>query len=188
MSRAAFTRKRVGYLLFVISAIGIFIGWLYFDKYNLPNEPGAIETGIQALLDEGRPDRVQPKVIEVRQLGSSASYVALLQLQDKQIGYAQLLRGWNGRFQLVRAGYGSSPVSYEEVETDEGRYGIILGRNAGLQLDHVTAKLAGDYIFTVGVAGEGLFMKLQRLPRQLQRTTPVTLEAFDEDNRVIEQF
>lgn len=74
-------------------------------------------------------------------LDDTKSSIALFQLENADIGYAHLIKDLNGKYEFDVIGYGSNKVSYEEIKTNRGMYGILVGKNRELRIEHITAKL-----------------------------------------------
>lgn len=171
-----------------ICLIVLFIGYLlyYFSQHNIENDNVSIQTGLRDWLNRGRVEDISPNVLEVVRLDNSNSYIVLFQLENNNMGYSQLIKGLNGKFKILRAGYGTNVVSYKDIETNKGMYGILVGYNPNFKIDHLVAKLMyEEFSFTVDVSKDEKFIKYEKLPTELKETFPAEITFFDKNNNVI---
>ncbi|CAM3087859.1 hypothetical protein PALU110988_00370 [Paenibacillus lupini] len=158
----------------------------YMNKYHIDNDYATIQSSLKDELNRGSVDKLNPKLIETVRLGESSSYIALFQLENNEIGYSQMIKGLNGKFKFERAGHGTNIVSYEDIHTNKGNYGILVGHNPGQKINHISAKLINEeFEFNADVSSDRIFVKDEKLPSNLKEIFPAELTFYDENNRVI---
>lgn len=173
--------KKVTYSVIVTVLICISYLLIYFSQYHIKNDHISIESNVKKWL------QFTPTVLQTVQLNNSNSYIVLFKSENSTIGYAQLLKGWNGKFRIERSGYGTNMISYEAIETNEGVYGILVGKNPDLKIDHISVKLVnGRFSFSANVSKDENFVKYQQLPSDIAHIFPAELTYFDIQNNQIQ--
>ncbi|MFF2015080.1 hypothetical protein [Paenibacillus sp. NPDC058177] len=158
----------------------------YFNQYHIDDSNVSIQSNLNSWLNRGDKEQISANLIKVVRLNHSNSYIALFQLENDDIGYSQLIKGLNGNFKIELAGYGSNVVSYENIRTNEGMYGILVGKNPSLKINHITTKLIhGEFSFTTDISKDEMFVKYKKLPSDLKKTFPAELTFYDANNTVI---
>lgn len=159
----------------------------YMNKYHIDNDNISIQSSLKDELNRGSVDELNPKLKETVRLGESSSYIALFQLENNEIGYSQMIKGLNGKFKFERAGSGTNIVSYENIHTNKGDYGILVGHNPDQKINHILAKLINEeFEFNADVSKDRLFVKYEKLPSKLKDASPAELTFYDENNKVIQ--
>lgn len=178
--------KKVIYLLSIIAIISIGYSFYYFNQYNIEDKRATIQSSLKEWSDRGS-GSIDPDVIEVVQLDDTSSYIVLFQTQSKNIGYAHFIKGWNGKFKIKNSGHGTNIVKYQIIKTNKGMYGILVGKNPDLKIDHIKANLYyGDFSFKSNVNADEKFIRYQQLPPDIEKPFPAELTFFDKKNSVIE--
>jgi hypothetical protein len=177
--------KRIaGFLLIFTAAIGGSI-YYYTTQYDVEMDDRSVQTAVKTFLDRGEPG-IDPELIEVVQIADTRSHIAMFQLKNGNMGYAHMIRGFNNRFKIDHAGYGTNSVTYESVETNKGLYGMLLGGNRELEIHRIKAGLIHeDFSFTADVSGERIITQFIKLPEGLSMPFPAELTFFNEDNQII---
>ncbi|WP_456275059.1 hypothetical protein [Bacillus sp. AK031] len=177
--------KRIaGFLLIIAAAIGGY-GYYYTTQYDVELDDRSVQTGVKTFLQRGE-SGIDPELIEVVQIADTSSRIAMFQLKNGNMGYAHLIRGFNNKYKIDHAGYGTNTVTYESVETNKGLYGMLLGGNRELEIQHIKADLIHeDFSFTADVSGERIITQFIKLPEDLSIPFPAELTFFNEDNQII---
>ena len=155
----------------------------YFNQYDINNDEQSIQTGLNDWLNRGNRDEINSKLIEVVQLDVSKSYIALFQLENDDLGYPHLNKGLNGKFKMEHSEHGTNGISYEEIKTNRGMYGILFGKNSNHKIDHISAELTmKNFSFASDVSEDEVFVKYKKLPSQFKQTFPAVLTYYDKNN------
>jgi hypothetical protein len=177
--------KRIAVILLIAAAaIGGFV-YYYTTQYEVKMDNRSVEAGVKLFLARGKPG-IDPELIEVVQVADTNSHIAMFRLKDGNMGYAQLVKGFNNRFKIDHAGYGTNSVTYESAETNKGMYGMLVGENRELEIQSIKADLIHeDFSFTADVSGERIITQFIKLPEELSMPFPAELTFFNEDNQII---
>lgn len=168
----------------------IFIGacavWYMNWQYPIHDD----ESAIQWELNEWQRDTAAThevfNVISTTQLGESSSHIILFETSSNGIGYARMIKGWNGQFKITESGWGPD-VSYHDIDTNDGTYGILIGTNPELRIDHVTVESTReDYRFTAELPEEYSFLLYEKLPDGVNSAFPADFTFFDEAGEEIQ--
>lgn len=167
----------------------ILIGYsIYYTKqYNIQNNKKTIQTNVKEFINIGEEQEMNPKVVKVVQIDNSKTFIALFQINSRNmVGYALLEKGINKRMKIVRANYGDNKVSYSDIKTNNGKYGLITGINQNLNIDHINVGLMYEkYTFTSNVSNELYFIKYKKLPNKLTKTFPAEFICYDKNSFVL---
>jgi hypothetical protein len=179
--------KKVIYFSLFLIVLCIGYSLYYLNQYHIDNENVSIQSNLNDWLNRGSTEQISPNVIEVVRLDNSNSYIVLFELENNDIGYSQLIKGLNGMPKIERAGYGTNVVSYEKIKTNQGMYGILIGKNPNLKIDHISVKLMHEEIgFTTDVSKDEKFVKYEKLPSDLEENFPAELTFYDKNNTIIQ--
>lgn len=132
----------------------------YSEEYHIENNEKSIQTNLTKWLNRGSGGEMSPHVKEIVRLGASDTYITLFQLEDHRIGYAQMIMGWNGKLKIGQSGYGTNEVSYRNIDTNQGMYGVVISQDE-------------------------LFIKFEKLPKDLNETYPARITCYDQYNNLI---
>ncbi|MBT2685036.1 hypothetical protein [Bacillus sp. ISL-37] len=177
--------KKAGYLVIFVAVMAIGYGIYYSNQYPIEDNPAAIQTGLQewSNRDSGS---INPEVIKSVQLDDTNSYIVLFQTDNGEMGYAHLIKGLNGKYKIDHSGYGTNIVSYQKIKTNKGMYGILIGKNPQLKIDHIEAELySGEYSFESNVKGEERFIAFEKFPENTEQPFPAELTFYDENGSEI---
>ncbi len=178
--------KKVIYLFLFVAIIFIGYSWYYFDQYHIEDNRTAIQSNFKEWINRDS-ESIEPDVIEVVQLDNTSSYIVLFQIQSSNIGYAHFIKGWNGNFKIDHSGHGTNIVSYKKIKTNKGMYGILVGKNPDLSIDHIKADLSyDDFDFTANVSTNEKFVRYKQLPNDIEKPFPADLTFYDKNGSVIE--
>ncbi len=66
-------------------------------------------------------------------------------------------------------------------------YGIIVGKNPNLKIDHIIADLYyGDFNFNSNVSADEKFVRYEKIPSDIEEPFPAELTFYDKEGSVIE--
>ncbi|BBI34014.1 hypothetical protein [Cohnella abietis] len=165
--------------------IGITAVSHYVNQYQIKNDTTHIQSRLNDWLNRGNNSNVNPHVLQVIQLDKSTTYIALFQIENEIVGYAELIKGFNHKLKLKSSSYGPN-ISYKDIKTNKGIYGVLVGKNSNLQIDHISTSLSEqDYSFISTVVNEKQFVKYEKLPQHLSKTYPAVITLYDEKNNLL---
>lgn len=177
--------KKVVYLFLLVAVILIGYTLIYFNQYHIEDDQTAIQSSLTEWLHNGTD--IQPEIKEMVQLDDTNSYIGLIETQDGHVGYAHFIKGWNGKFKIKRSGHGSNIVDYQKIETTNGMYVVLVGRNPDLTINHIKAELEyEEFNFIVNVSSDELFVRYKHLPKDIKEPFPAELTYYDKNNLEID--
>lgn len=179
-------RKKIIVLLLLIAG-GSYIIY-YNNQYSIVDEKASIEAALTEWLNRVPGETYKPTVIQFNHLAETTSHVVLYthDTGGHFVGYAQLIKGWNGKFKIHQSGEGNNIVSYNFVNTDNGRYGIIIGSNPEFQIDRISASAyEEDFTMTEDVPKKETFIIYRRLPDKLKQPLLPYLTLLDKNEKEI---
>jgi hypothetical protein len=164
---------------------------VYYNKeYHIENDNLSIQSNIEKWINRGYNEIVyNPKLLEITNLPKTNSYIALFELSDNDFGYAELIKGINGKYKIKKSQFetGLSLIDYEEVDTGKIKYVILYCKNQYKMIDHILIKSHyEDYSFTADVANDEMFLRFDEVPSNIQYPYAVDLTYYDKDNNVIQ--
>ncbi|MFD2045490.1 hypothetical protein ACFSTA_17540 [Ornithinibacillus salinisoli] len=183
--------KKVKYLISIIilcTAITLPL-YIHSHQYTLENEESSIETHLNDWINKENDYReVIPAIIDIFQIGDSNTNIVLFQTDDENmIGYASYLKGWNGKLKAVHYSFGTDKIYFEDIQTNKGKYGIILGMNPNLLIDHINVDLIDkDLHYVVEVSKEERFLKYKKLPKKMKDHVYAELILKDDNSNPLE--
>lgn len=176
---------KIKYVILFIIIISIGYSWFYFNQYHIEDKRTDIQSSLEEWSNRGS-GNIEPDVIDVVQLDDTNSYIVLFQTESNHIGYAHFIKGWNGKFKIEHSGHGTNIVDYQKIKTNKGMYGILVGKNPDLQIDHVKANLYHEsFNFTSNVSDDEKFVKYEMLPENVKKPFPAELTFFDKNDTKI---
>ncbi|MBD8015130.1 MULTISPECIES: hypothetical protein [Planococcus] len=181
-------KKKLLFALLCILVIGVGYTVFYVNQYSVKDNRASILADLTTWESRGSEEEIEIKILKMTQINHTTSYVVLFETADKYVGYAHLLKGWNGQFKIVESGAGTNIVKYRDLKTNQGVYGILAGKNPDLQIDHITAKSEftdEDFSFTSPIPEDATFLVYKKLPEDLKETF-LTFTLYDENGKVIE--
>ncbi|MFG6116704.1 hypothetical protein ACGTN9_16255 [Halobacillus sp. MO56] len=179
--------KKVIYLLLFVSIIFIIYSFNYFNQYHIEDKTTSIQSELKEWINRGS-GLIEPEVIKRVQLDDTNSYIASFRTKSGNIGYAQLIKGWNGKFKIVVAGHGDGDdvVDYQKIKTSDGIYGVVVGRNPDMKIDHIKTDLYDEeFNFTSTVSSDKTYVKYHMLPPDIENPFPAEVTLFDKNNTEI---
>lgn len=178
--------KKIIYFIIIFSIISIGYSLNYLSKYHIEDNKTVIQSSLKDWLNRGS-GSIDPDVLNIVQLDDTSSYVVLFETQNSNIGYAHLIKGWNGKYKIDQSAHGTNVVSYRKIKTIKGIYGILVGKNPGLKIDHIKVDLYyGNFIFTSNVSTDKKFVRYEKLPNDVEKHFPAELTYYDNDGSEIE--
>ncbi|WKA56516.1 hypothetical protein [Planococcus shixiaomingii] len=181
-------KKKLLYVPLCIVVIGFGYTLFYFNQYSTEDNRASIHADLTTWENRGSEEKIEIKILKMTQIDNTTSYVVLFETADKNIGYAQLLKGWNRQFKIVQSGSGTNFVKYRDLKTNQGMYGILAGKNPNLQIDHITAKSEftdEDFSMSLTIPKDENFLAYKKLPSNLKETF-LTITLYDENGKEIE--
>lgn len=180
--------KKVIYLLSFVSIISIGYYFYYINQYDIEDKRAAIQSSLNEWANRGMGSgSIDAEVIEVVQLDETSSYIVLYETQSNHLGYAHYIKGWNGKFRIEHSGHGTNIVKYQKIKTNNGMYGILVGKNPDLKIDYIKAdSYYGDFNFKSNVNGDEKFVRYEKLPIDIEKPFPAELTFYDKNGSVIE--
>lgn len=180
--------KKVLYVFLFVTAILIVYTSIYFNQYHIEVDRTAIQSSLIEWLYNGPdidPD-LKPAIKEMVQLDDTSSYIGLIQTTGGNVGYAHFIKGWNGKFKIIRSSPRGNTVHYQKIETTNGVYGILFGINPNLAIDHIKV-IYDDFNFIANVSTDELFVRYKHLPKDIKEPFPAELTFYDKNDSVIDR-
>jgi hypothetical protein len=174
-------------LLVFILSIAFYIRYYkqqeYDKKYYISLNESSIESHLKVWLIRDDGMKLDPKVFDIQQLGSSSTYMVLFELEKNTFGNAELVKGRNGKLRIKESSYGDFLMyDYEDIKTNKGRYYLVLGKNPDLVVDHL--KVIVDhkkaYSYLVDVSKDKFFYHYKKIPDELDQRTKILY--YDKNN------
>lgn len=182
--------KRVLIIFIFIIAISSIIALYYNKEYQIENDNISIQLNISERLNsDNNKVAYNPKSIEITNLPKTNSYIALFQVNNNDFGYAELVKGKNGKFKIrnFQVELGLSLIDYQEVDTGKINYVILYGKNQYKMIDHILIESQyEDYSFTADVANDEIFLRYDEVPSNIKYPYAVDRTYYDKDNNVIQ--
>jgi hypothetical protein len=168
----------------------LFIGacavWYMNWQYPIHDDESAIQLGLNEWQRDTFMTHEVFTVSSTTQLGESSSHVILFETASSGIGYAKMSKGWNGQFKITESGWGQN-VSYHNIQTNKGTYGVLIGINPEHRIDHVTVESTDeDFRFTAELPEEYSFLVYEKLPEDLSSTFFADFTFYDAAGEEIE--
>lgn len=178
--------KKWFWLLLLLLLIPIGLAANYFNQYTIENNEADIESALIKWQSRGNSTEFRLKIKDTAQLENTNSKIVLFETPDENIGYAHLIKGWNGNYKINVSGWGTNMVSYHDIKTDKGMYGVFIGKNPKAEIKHVTAKLSKQDSDFSSVVPEGKqFIIYKKLPARLNGTNLLEIYLFDKNGKEI---
>ncbi|CAH2716027.1 hypothetical protein BACCIP111895_03211 [Neobacillus rhizosphaerae] len=167
-------RKKLMYLILLVF---VFSSALYFGhyinqqeynrKYSIGFNESSIQYNLKNWLNRNDGSNLNPKIFDIKKLGSSSSYMVLFELENKVIGNAQLVKGRNNKLRIKQASYGDlNAYTFEDIKTNKGRYFLVMGKNPELMIDHIDVKVdyTMTYSYPINVSKDEFFYNYKNIP------------------------
>lgn len=150
-------------------------------EYPIEKENEAIEKHVIEWVSRSQ-HIPEPQLKNVMHLGSSDTYIAFYTI-GTNTAIAVLKEGINGKLKIVQSSTGNSVASYESIETNEGYYGAVRGRNPGNQIRSLKVEVQSTFIqFELNVPKQPYFVLVKKLPDEIKEQTYGDLFFFNQEN------
>lgn len=181
--------KKMSLIIAFVLILGVASILFYTNQYSIADEEQTIYTNLIEWQNRGSDFDFQLTILDIVQIDQSRSSIVLFETSGNNIGYAHLIKGWNGKYKIVGSGWGDSLVSYTDIKTSNGVYGILIGKNTDLKIHAITAvTVDGLHEFSSIVADADTFIRYEKLPRNLKQTFVSELVFFDKDGQILDPF
>ncbi|KOF08911.1 hypothetical protein AC739_17530 [Planococcus glaciei] len=178
--------KKWSLLLLLLLLIPVGFAANHFNQYTIEDTGADIESALVEWQSKGNSTEFQLKLISTEQLENTNSKIVLFETPDENIGYAHLIKGWNGKYKINVSGWGTNMVSYHDVKTDKGMYGVFIGKNPKAEIKQMTAKLSKqDFDFSSVVPEGKQFIIYKKLPANLKETDLLEIYLYDKNAKEI---
>lgn len=173
-----------------ISAFLLIIGFAYIlfsaNQYTIADEENEIYASLLEWQNKASDFEFEMVILGITQIDQTSAHIVLFETSANNVGYAHLIKGWNGKYKIIGSGWGDNVVTYSDIQTDQGIYGILVGKNTDLEIDHIRAlTVDGDYEFTSSVTGAETFVRYHKMPSNLEETFVSDLTFFDKNGEVL---
>ncbi|EDL64869.1 hypothetical protein [Bacillus sp. SG-1] len=177
-------KKNIILLLFLFAAAGTMY---YYKQYNVKADKASVQNKVQSFINRGEAVEKKLEVMKIVQLDETNSYIAMFQLENGNIGSSHLEKGFNNRYKIMHAGYGTNEAWFEDVSTADGKYGVLIGKNSELDIDTIEAKLIHEeYSFSIDVSQQPVILEYIKLPKELTSTYPAEITLYNEQNQIMQ--
>lgn len=178
--------KKWSLLLLLLLLIPVGFAVNDFSQYEIEDTGADIESALVEWQSKGNSTEFQLKLLSTKQLENTNSKIVLFETPDENIGYAHLIKGWNGKYKINVSGWGTNMVSYHDIKTDKGTYGVFIGKNPKAEIKRVTAKLSKqDTDFSSAVPEGKHFIIYKKLPARLKETNLLEIYLYDKNGKEI---
>lgn len=171
----------------LLMIIGVIYILNYNHRFNVKNDEHLTEN-IEEWLSRGNEKITLNNHVKLHQLGNSNSYIGFLQFKSKKLGIVKLDKGWNGKFQIIFAGYGTNDLKYQTVNSKDGRFGVVYGSNPQGKIHFIKVELLSyDYQYSTNInSNQDFFMKIDRLPKAIKSNdASENIITYDQDHKEI---
>jgi hypothetical protein len=128
----------------IVAIIAIVSVVQYYQSYHIQDSPEAIEKEIEHRL---RAD------IEIRSIQTMNNKLVFAFTMGTTLGSGELIKGFNGRYKYYYAGYGTNEIRERIIETQNGQFLMLTGRN-NLSIKHITAFIEDESYDVIIPEGE----------------------------------
>ncbi|MDQ0429447.1 hypothetical protein QOZ98_002275 [Planomicrobium stackebrandtii] len=174
--------KKLVYAALLLGVIGLGCMFFYMSQYVIQNEEAAIHKELTDWQSRGEDVEFEFTTLDMVQLDDTSSHVVFFETPDRNVGYAHLIKGWNGKFKINQSGWGTDLVSFSDLKTNKGTYGLVTGKNQGLEIDHIKAESNDrNFSFTFTLPKEENFLVYEKLPGNLKNTFLPHITLYDEN-------
>ncbi|MCJ7843535.1 hypothetical protein MUB24_22200 [Lederbergia sp. NSJ-179] len=176
-------KKSILIVFLAITIITFVLVFRYFNlkEYNIEFSKSSMEKFLTEKI-ERRPI----EFIQMKELEETNTVLFQFKYTDGNLGYAHFEKGKNKKVKFISSN--SVPeITYQEFDTNNGLYGVILGKNDNLNISSIKAELSSEnmYSFIVDVSGSDYFIEYSKLPKDISNTFPAQLTLYDSNNNII---
>lgn len=184
-------KKKLMFLLMFVIVCSIGGGSViaYSQQFSIDSSESALQPHLSEWINKGQSETEdKPVILDIRQLGKSNSYLALFITADNsKIGYAHYHKGWNDKLKPVNFLFGTDKIVFREIETNKGKYGILLGINPDFIIDTIKAPITDEELsFSYDVSSNEWFLKIEKIPNTINHQVYSDLELYDGNNNRLE--
>ncbi|CAM4028111.1 hypothetical protein [Lederbergia lenta] len=177
-------KKSILIVFFAVTIIAIVLvfKYLYSEEYNIEYSNSSMEKFLTKNIE-----RKSIEYIQLKELKKTNTVLFQFKYTDGHLGYAHFEKGINKKVKFISSN--SVPeITYQEFETNNGLYGVILGKNDNLKISRIEAELSSEnmYSFTVDVSGSDYFIEYNKLPEGISNTYLGQLILFDSNKNIID--
>lgn len=165
----------------ILAAFLLFFAFYITVEYPIEKENDAVKKHLTEWASRFQhiPDLQLKKVMH---LGSSDTYIAFYTI-GTNTAIAVLKEGLNGKLKIVQSSTGNSMASYESIETNEGYYGAVKGRNPDHQIRSLKVNVQNTSIqFELDIPKQPYFVLVKKLPDEIKEQTYGDLFFFNQEN------
>lgn len=163
--------KKLMYAILLFGVTGLCYVFFYMDQYPIKSDKASVQAELAEWQSNGDDTKFEFKTLEIVQLDDTNSHIAIFETSNRNVGYAHLIQGWNGNFRIEQSQWGTTPVSFHDLKTNKGTYGLVTGQNQGLEIDHIKAESSDrQFSFTSTLPQEETFLVYKKLPSNLKNT------------------
>lgn len=179
-------KRKIVLALSIVLVLGFSYTLFYMNQYSIAPEEDTIQASLINWQNKDERKNFELDILGVTPIDQTNSHIVLFETADKNMGYARLLKGWNGKYKITDSGWGDSLVQYTDIKTSDGTYGILVGKNPDLEIDHIIAGIAdNEFDFTATVSNAETFVRYQKLPSGLKEAFVSEITLYDESGEII---
>jgi hypothetical protein len=173
-------------LIVLIFSIGIYISnqHEYDRKYSININENSIQHNLKNWLNRDEGSNLNPKILDLKKIGSSSTYMVLFELENNVKGNAQLVKGRNNKLRIKQASNGGFiGYTFEEIKTNKGRYFLVMGKNPDLVIDHIVVKVdyTRTYSYPINVSKDDFFYHYKKIPEDIDQRPKIIY--YDKNNK-----
>lgn len=147
----------------------------YVHTYDIPNEREAIESEVEARLGMD---------IELRDLKTVHDKLVFTFTTGSTLGSGELVKGRNNKYRYLYAGYGTNGVRERVIETNNGQFLMLTGRNS-MSIQKISASIDED-LYDVEIPEGEYYLTLTPV-KETGREFTSGMVLYDRDkNEIIE--
>lgn len=170
-------------------AINIFadVVWLTTKDFTVLDSEAALEKEVNLLINDN--DSQNYRIEEIENIQSSNTWIALLSSTsdaDENMQYAHLEKNWRNRYKIIAVG-SVADMTYLDIDTNQGLFGVLVGRNIDLSGSSLAIKTMGDVQLesTFDIEGQAYFVKYMEIEKGIYNTSPAEFTLYDEHHQVV---
>lgn len=161
--------------ILILAGNGIFLYQTTPEKYTIEDSLPSIEAVMEDRLE-------QP--IDIREQVKSGDRWFVLFETDKTLGMGEFVQGKNGKYAVEVIGHGSKPVRQSIIETSEGLYLLVAGKNEQ-QVARIDAKIE-HLNYDIKLDPEAPYFLTLTPINGTQRAEATSLSFYDQNGKELE--
>ncbi len=162
--------------LFCFMGIGILYFFKYQNEYNINNSNNEIKVALEKKLGTD---------VTVRASRVTDNKLHFVYTFDDSVGSGELLRGWNQKYKFEFYGYGTNWIRERIIETKNGQYLMLAGRN-DKNIGLIQAYIQDDE-YDVLIPDEDFYLVMTKLKNTKQEFTSGMI-IYDRNRNEIERI